>query len=97
MCVNILYLPLSILFFGLSFSLYFPIVLIISSTLPPLPPPPCFIQDIPAGVDSVVSCLALDTTDRSLLVAGCADGVVRMYDKREPPPSGWCVCVCVCG
>ena len=29
MCVNILYLPLSILFFGLSFSLYFPIVLII--------------------------------------------------------------------
>ena len=55
---------------------------------------PTLLQDIPAGIDTIVSSLALDTADRSLLVAGCADGTVRMYDKREPPTSRY-VCVCV--
>lgn len=45
------------------------------------------IQDIQTGADSCVSCLALDNCERSLMVAGCGDGTVRLYDKRQPSSS----------
>lgn len=45
------------------------------------------IQDIPTHADSCVSCLTSDSADRSLLVAGCGDGTVRLYDRRMPPTS----------
>lgn len=45
------------------------------------------IQDIPTRADSCVSCLTSDSADRSLLVAGCGDGTVRLYDRRMPPSS----------
>ena len=45
------------------------------------------IQDIPTGADSCVTCLASDSADRSLMVAGCGDGTVRLYDRRQPASS----------
>ena len=45
------------------------------------------IQDIPTGADSCVTCLTSDSADRSLMIAGCGDGTVRMYDRRQPPSS----------
>ena len=45
------------------------------------------IQDIPTGADSCVTCLTSDSADRSLLIAGCGDGTVRLYDRRQPPSS----------
>lgn len=45
------------------------------------------IQDIPTGADSCVSCLTTDSADRSLLIAGCGDGTVRLYDRRMNPAS----------
>ena len=45
------------------------------------------IQDIPTGADSCVTCLASDSAKRSLMIAGCGDGTVRLYDRRQPPSS----------
>lgn len=50
-------------------------------------------QDIPTHADSSVTCLTSDSAQRSLLIAGCGDGTVRLYDRRQPPASrlvvGW--------
>lgn len=43
------------------------------------------LQDIPTGADSCVTCLASDTSGRSLLIAGCGDGTVRLFDRRLSP------------
>ena len=45
------------------------------------------IQDIITGAESCVTSLALDVHDKSLMVAGCGDGTVRLYDKRNPMSS----------
>ncbi len=42
------------------------------------------IQDVVTGAESCVTSIALDTRDRSLMVAGFGDGTVRLYDKRNP-------------
>lgn len=42
-------------------------------------------QDIPTGADSCVTSLSCDSVGRSLLIAGCGDGSVRLYDRRLPP------------
>lgn len=42
-------------------------------------------QDIPTGADSCVTSLACDSVGRSLLIAGCGDGSVRLFDRRLPP------------
>ena len=43
------------------------------------------LQDIPTGADSCVTSLACDSVGRSLLIAGCGDGSVRLFDRRLPP------------
>ncbi|XP_041474406.1 regulatory-associated protein of mTOR-like isoform X2 [Lytechinus variegatus] len=43
------------------------------------------LQDIPTGADSCVTSLACDSVGRSLLIAGCGDGSVRLYDRRLAP------------
>ncbi|XP_072037046.1 regulatory-associated protein of mTOR-like isoform X3 [Amphiura filiformis] len=43
------------------------------------------LQDIPTGADSCVTSLACDSVGRSLLIAGCGDGSVRLYDRRLSP------------
>lgn len=43
-----------------------------------------YIQDIPTGADSCVTCLASDMSGRSLVIAGCGDGTVRLFDRRLP-------------
>ncbi|XP_052780147.1 regulatory-associated protein of mTOR-like isoform X2 [Mya arenaria] len=43
------------------------------------------VQDIPTGADSCVTCLASDMSGRSLLIAGCGDGSVRLFDRRLAP------------
>ena len=45
------------------------------------------ISDIPTGAESCVSSLALDHCDKSLMVAGCGDGTIRLYDRRHPSSS----------
>lgn len=45
------------------------------------------VQDIPTHADSSVTCLTSDAAERSLLIAGCGDGTVRLYDRRQPPTS----------
>ena len=45
------------------------------------------IQDIQSGADTCITSLALDQCDRSLMVAGCGDGTVRLYDRRQPSAS----------
>lgn len=45
------------------------------------------IQDIPTGADSCVTCLTSETVHHSLMIAGCGDGTVRLYDRRQPPGS----------
>ena len=42
------------------------------------------LQDIPTGADSCVTSLASDSARKSLLVAGCGDGSVRLFDRRQP-------------
>ncbi|XP_025084218.1 regulatory-associated protein of mTOR-like isoform X3 [Pomacea canaliculata] len=42
-------------------------------------------QDIPTGADSCVTSLASDASGRSLLIAGCGDGTVRLFDRRLAP------------
>lgn len=42
------------------------------------------IQDIVTGAESCVTSLSLDHCERSLIVAGCGDGTVRLYDRRLP-------------
>ncbi|XP_065193871.1 regulatory-associated protein of mTOR-like isoform X1 [Sycon ciliatum] len=43
------------------------------------------IQDIPTGADTCVTSLTSDVAGRSLLIAGCGDGTIRLYDRRLPP------------
>ena len=50
------------------------------------------VQDIPTGAESCVSCLASDSADRCLLVAGCGDGTVRLYDRRISPANRYWGC-----
>ncbi|CAI8016839.1 Regulatory-associated protein of mTOR [Geodia barretti] len=45
------------------------------------------VQDIPTHADSSVTCLTSDSAERSLLIAGCGDGTVRLYDRRQPSNS----------
>ncbi|XP_041364724.1 regulatory-associated protein of mTOR-like isoform X2 [Gigantopelta aegis] len=45
----------------------------------------CKSLDIPTGADSCVTSLACDSTRRSLLIAGCGDGTVRLFDRRLAP------------
>ncbi|XP_048764254.2 regulatory-associated protein of mTOR-like isoform X2 [Ostrea edulis] len=40
------------------------------------------VQDIPTGAESCVTSLASDSCGRSLLIAGCGDGTVRLFDRR---------------
>ena len=40
------------------------------------------VQDIPTGAESCVSCMSSGMADKSLLIAGCGDGTVRLYDRR---------------
>ncbi|KAI8478186.1 hypothetical protein Bbelb_440800 [Branchiostoma belcheri] len=41
--------------------------------------------DIPTGADSCVTSLVSDSVGRSLLIAGCGDGSVRLFDRRLAP------------
>ncbi|XP_067126176.1 regulatory-associated protein of mTOR [Centruroides vittatus] len=43
------------------------------------------IQDIPTGADSCVTKLSTDKSLPSIIVAGCGDGTIRIYDCRLPP------------
>ncbi|CAB3987511.1 regulatory-associated of mTOR-like [Paramuricea clavata] len=43
------------------------------------------LQDIPTGAESCVTSLVSDYVGRSLLVVGCGDGSVRLFDRRLPP------------
>ncbi|XP_052071445.1 regulatory-associated protein of mTOR-like isoform X2 [Mytilus californianus] len=43
------------------------------------------LQDIPTGADSCVTSLASDSDGRSLVIAGCGDGTVRLFDRRLAP------------
>lgn len=47
------------------------------------------IQDITTGAESCVTSIAVDTSDRTLMVAGFGDGTVRLYDKRNPMACRW--------
>ncbi|XP_074648053.1 regulatory-associated protein of mTOR-like isoform X2 [Tubulanus polymorphus] len=40
------------------------------------------VQDIPTGADSCVTSLTCDSFGQSLMIAGCGDGSVRLYDRR---------------
>ncbi|XP_076312288.1 regulatory associated protein of MTOR complex 1 isoform X2 [Tachypleus tridentatus] len=42
------------------------------------------VQDIPTGADSCITSLSSDST-LHLLVAGCGDGTIRLYDQRLSP------------
>ncbi|KAL8576686.1 hypothetical protein ACOMHN_025161 [Nucella lapillus] len=42
-------------------------------------------QDIPTGAESCVTSLISDMSGRSLLIAGCGDGTVRLFDRRLAP------------
>ena len=44
-----------------------------------------YLQDIPTGVESCVTCMVADPNNNSTIVAGCGEGSVRVYDKRMPP------------
>ena len=44
-----------------------------------------FTQDLPTGADSCMTSLSLDHTSNHLIVGGCGDGTVRVFDKRLPP------------
>jgi hypothetical protein len=43
------------------------------------------VQDIPTHASSSVTCLASDQRGGHLVVAGCGDGSVRLFDWRVPP------------
>jgi len=44
------------------------------------------VQDIPTNCTYCVTCLIFDKIeDGRLIVAGCADGSIRFYDRRTPP------------
>ncbi|XP_050390933.1 regulatory-associated protein of mTOR isoform X1 [Patella vulgata] len=43
------------------------------------------LQDIPTGADSCVTSLSCDSSGRSLIIAGCGDGTVRLFDRRLAP------------
>ena len=49
------------------------------------------VQDIPTHADSSVTCLTSDSAERSLLIAGCGDGTVRLYDRRQPSSSRYII------
>ncbi|XP_035218462.1 regulatory-associated protein of mTOR-like isoform X2 [Stegodyphus dumicola] len=42
------------------------------------------VQDIPTSADSCLTCLSSNPEYASLVVAGCGDGTVRVYDRRLP-------------
>ncbi|KAL3211196.1 hypothetical protein MRX96_000875 [Rhipicephalus microplus] len=42
------------------------------------------VLDMPTGVDYPITSLSIDH-EGSLLVAGCGDGTIRVYDRRLPP------------
>ncbi|XP_067006454.1 regulatory-associated protein of mTOR isoform X2 [Anabrus simplex] len=42
-------------------------------------------QDLPTGTECCVTCLSTDLSGSSLLVAGCSDGSVRLFDRRLAP------------
>jgi regulator-associated protein of mTOR len=43
------------------------------------------VQDLPTGADSCMTSLSLNTGNTNLIVGGCGDGTVRIFDKRLPP------------
>lgn len=42
-------------------------------------------QDIPTGAESCVTSIVSDSVGRTLLVVGCGDGSVRLFDRRLSP------------
>ena len=50
--------------------------------------------DMPTFSDSSISCLTSENTHGNLIIAGCGDGAVRMYDRRVAPRE-WYVLVCL--
>ncbi|CAG0893874.1 unnamed protein product [Darwinula stevensoni] len=42
------------------------------------------ILDLPTGAESCITCLSRERDGSPLLVAGCGDGSVRLYDIRKP-------------
>ncbi|GFG29093.1 hypothetical protein Cfor_00263 [Coptotermes formosanus] len=43
------------------------------------------VQDIPTGADCCVSSISTDISESCLMVAGCGDGSVRLFDRRLSP------------
>lgn len=43
------------------------------------------VTDIPTGADNCVTSISSDISASSLLVAGCGDGSIRLFDRRLPP------------
>jgi len=46
------------------------------------------VQDLPTGADSCMTGLSVDPASRNVVVGGCGDGTVRVFDKRLSP-SDW--------
>jgi regulator-associated protein of mTOR len=42
-------------------------------------------QELPTGADSCITSLSLDHVGKNVVVGGCGDGTVRIFDKRLPP------------
>lgn len=51
-------------------------------------------KDLPSGADGCVTSLSCDPMGKSLLLAGCSDGSVRLFDRRLPP-SDWSVTIII--
>ena len=45
-------------------------------------------QDLPTAADSCMTSLSVDPVSKNLIVGGCGDGTVRIFDKRVSP-SDW--------
>ncbi|GLG94261.1 Regulatory-associated protein of mTOR [Gryllus bimaculatus] len=43
------------------------------------------VVDIPTGADNCVTSISTDLSESNLLVAGCGDGSIRLFDRRLPP------------
>ncbi|KAJ9585619.1 hypothetical protein L9F63_002589, partial [Diploptera punctata] len=43
------------------------------------------VQDIPTGADCCVTSLSSDVSESSLILVGCGDGSVRLFDRRLSP------------
>ena len=46
------------------------------------------VQDLPTGADSCMTSLSVDPANSNMIVGGCGDGTVRIFDKRLSP-SDW--------